>query len=147
MFSIILHCGHVKAIRDVLPTFFSNLIHWFWSKTNILSIYSAKICKNYGKGYGCAKRFRKTGLQDRLLKAGGRKPVLFLFTSRWVYHRRAAFLKNLLAMKKVAAACDAEAEENKNALTPKVEVLSLLFNTDFLVSIKEVMEPKNCVNF
>lgn len=55
------------------------------------------------------KDFRRIGLEDRLLRSGGRKPVLFGNT-RWVSQRNAAqsFLENLPAMKKVVSLCDEE---------------------------------------
>lgn len=92
------------------------------------------------------KDFKRTGLEDRLLKAGGRKPVLFCAT-RWVSQRNAAesFVKNLSAMKMVAAACDADAEEDEHALTPKPGVSSLLFDANFLESVKELLELLNPV--
>lgn len=48
------------------------------------------------------KEFKKVGLQDRLLKAGGNKPILSC-TTRWTSQRGAAlsFIKNLSAMKTV----------------------------------------------
>lgn len=78
------------------------------------------------------KDFKKTGLENCLMETCGRKPVLFS-TTRWVNQRNAAesFLKNLSAMKKVAADCDADAEVDKAALTPKPGVSSLLFNANF----------------
>lgn len=49
------------------------------------------------------KEFKKTSLEDRLLKAGGHKPKLSCAT-RWTSQRGAAesFMKNLTAMKTVA---------------------------------------------
>lgn len=69
------------------------------------------------------KDFRRTGLEDRLLKAGGTKPVLFCKT-RWTSQRNGcvSFLKNLSAMKTVAAACDVEAEKDKKAVRPDSKV-------------------------
>lgn len=92
------------------------------------------------------KEFKKTSLEDRLLKAGGHKPALSCAT-RWTSQRNAAesFVKNLSAMKTVTAACDVEAELDKNAIRPKSAVSSLLFNAEFQASVKQLLEILNPV--
>lgn len=87
------------------------------------------------------KDFRRTGLLDRLLKAGGKKPALSC-TTRWTSQRNAAesFLKNLSMMKTVTAACHAEKEIDKDATAPKPHVSKLLFNAQFVDSVKETLE-------
>lgn len=87
------------------------------------------------------KDFRRTTLEDRLLKAGGKKPVLFSNT-RWASQRDAAesLVKNLSAMKKVAAICDEELEIDPKATVLKPGVASLIFNSKFITSVKELLE-------
>lgn len=43
-------------------------------------------------------------------------------------------------MKKVAAECDAEYENDKNAIRPKHGVSQLLFNADFVESVNELVD-------
>lgn len=87
------------------------------------------------------KEFKKTSLEDRLLKAGGRKPILPCAT-RWTSQRNSAesFLANLSTMKTVTAACDAEAEIDKSAIRPKPSVSQLLFDFEFIDSVKELLQ-------
>ncbi|XP_055309489.1 uncharacterized protein LOC129573203 [Sitodiplosis mosellana] len=54
-------------------------------------------------------------------------------------------IKNLTAMKTVTAACDAEADVDEKAIKPKASVSSLLFNVDFLASVKKLIEVLNPV--
>lgn len=84
-------------------------------------------------------------LESRLLIAGGKKAVLSCVT-RWTSQRGAgvSFLRNLPYMKKVAAECDIEYENDKNAMRSKPGVSQLLFNADLVESVKElvnVLEP------
>lgn len=83
------------------------------------------------------KDFRRPPLQSRLLAADGKKSVLCCVT-RWTSQRGAAvsFINNLSCMKKVAADCDAELENDKNAIRPKAGVSQLLFNENFIESVK-----------
>lgn len=90
--------------------------------------------------------FRRTGLEDRLLKSGGHKPALSCST-RWTMQRNAAesFLKKLSAMKTVTAACDVEAETDKDAIRPKSNVSSILFNQQFITAVKTLVNILNPV--
>lgn len=92
------------------------------------------------------KDFTRTGLANRLSDAGGHKPVLPCAT-RWTSQRGAAesMIKNLTPMKKVTAACDAEAEIDEKAIKPKNEVSALLYNANFLASVKTLLELLNPV--
>lgn len=87
------------------------------------------------------KDFRRPPLESRLLIAGGNKAVLSCVT-RWTSQRGAgvSFLKNLPFMKKVAAECDAEYENDKNAIRPKPAVSQILFNADFVESVKKLVD-------
>lgn len=87
------------------------------------------------------KDFRRTALLDRLMKVGGKKPALSC-TTRWTSQRNAAesFLVNLSKMKKVAAACHAEKAIDKDATAPKPHVFKLLFDGQFVASVKETLE-------
>lgn len=78
------------------------------------------------------KDFKRTALEDRLLKAGVNKPVLSCATP-WTSQRGTAesFLQNLSAMKTVTAACENEAEFDKNATTPKPAVSSFCLIKNF----------------
>lgn len=90
--------------------------------------------------------FKRTGLEDRLLNAGGRKPVFFCKT-RWTSQRNAceSFVKNLSPMKTVTAACDADAESDRNATRPDTRVSGLLFNSRFVDSVNNLLEILNPV--
>lgn len=92
------------------------------------------------------KDFRRTALANRLTDAGGHKPVLSCPT-RWTSQRGAAdsMNKNLPAMKTVAAACDVEAEVDKDVLKPKSKVVSLLFNEGFTASVRNLLKILNPV--
>lgn len=92
------------------------------------------------------KDFRRTALANRLLDAGGHKPVLSC-TTRWTSQRGAAesMIKNLSAMKTVTAACDAEAELDKDAIKPKRKVAALLFNEAFSASVRKLLTILNPV--
>lgn len=81
-----------------------------------------------------------------MLDAGGHKPVLSCAT-RWTSQRGAAesMIKNLSAMKTVTAACDAEAELDKDAMKPKRKVASLLFNEGFSASVRKLLTILNPV--
>ena len=78
------------------------------------------------------KEYKKTGLEDRLLKIGGHKPVLSCAT-RWTSQRDAveSMLKNQTAMKKVAADCDLEILNDERAIRPKRQVSQLLYDVEF----------------
>lgn len=92
------------------------------------------------------KDFRRTALANRLSDAGGHKPVLSC-TTRWTSQRGAAksMIKNLSAMKTVTAACDAEAELDKDVIKPKRYVVSLLFNEEFPASVRKLLTILNPV--
>lgn len=102
---------------------------------------SKKYTQTMAKVLVVQKDFRRSPLETRLLVAGGKKAVLSCVT-RWTSQRGAAesFLKNLPFMKKVAADCDAEYENNKNAIRPKPNVSQLLFNADFVETVKELVD-------
>ncbi|XP_055307729.1 uncharacterized protein LOC129571881 [Sitodiplosis mosellana] len=87
------------------------------------------------------KDFRRTGLTDLLLKAGGHKPALPCAT-RWTSQRSAgeSFLKNLSTMKTVTTACEVEAESDKDTIRPKPIVSSRLFNQKFVASVKSLVD-------
>lgn len=72
---------------------------------------SSKYVRKMAKVLVVQKDFRQTPLANRLIEAGGTKPVLSCVT-RWTSQRGAgvSFLKNLPFMKKIAAECDAEYE-------------------------------------
>lgn len=92
------------------------------------------------------KDFRRTVLANRLVDAGGHKPILSC-TTRWTSQRGAAdsMLKNLSAMKTVTAACDSEAELDPDAKKPKRKVVSLLFNEGFSASVRKLLTILNPV--
>lgn len=92
------------------------------------------------------KDFRRTGLANRLLDSSGNKPVLSCAT-RWTSQRDSAesLVKNVSAMKTVTAACDAEAEIDERAIKPKANVSSLLFNAEFLSSVRKLLGILNPV--
>lgn len=101
---------------------------------------TAKYSKIMANVMKVQKEFRKTGLASRMLSAGGTKAVLSCAT-RWTSQRGAgvSFLKNLAAMKKVAADCDLEAEQDKNATRPAEAVSQLLFKSEFIESVKNLL--------
>lgn len=102
---------------------------------------ATKYSRILGKVTTVQKEFRKTGLESRLLIAGGTKPVMSCNT-RWTSEHRAAasFLKNLSAMKKVTADCDVAAEMDENAIQPTAAVSQLLFQSVFVESVKKLVE-------
>lgn len=132
-------CESLKLLYSTCNAHSANLL-----AGDILKV--AKYSKVLGKVMTVQKDFKRTGLVNRLLKAGGRKPVLSGNT-RWVSQRDAAdsFLKNLLAMKKVSAECDADVEIDEHAITPEPGVSALLYNAEFLSSVKELLEILNHV--
>lgn len=85
------------------------------------------------------KDFRRTGLEDRLVKAGGKKPALSC--TRWASQRNAAdsFLHNLQMMKTVIAACQAEAVIDKATTRPNPHVAQLIFDDRFVESVEETL--------
>lgn len=100
------------------------------------------------------KAFKKTKLEVLLQEAGGQKPVLYCAT-RWTSQRGAAesFLKNLTAMKKVAAENVVEEEpdeedtmqpnektvKSKEKATPSATVSQLLYDEKFLESVRKLV--------
>lgn len=92
------------------------------------------------------KDFKRIGLQARLSKVGGKKPVLSGNT-RWTSQRNAAesFLENLTAMKRVAIPCDEEAEQDPKALKPDLTVISLLHNSSFVAPVNKLLDLLNPV--
>lgn len=103
--------------------------------------------KTMEKVMSVQKEFRKTSLSDLLSKAGGNKAVLSC-TTRWSSQRDAfqSFKKNLTAMKKFAADCDIDAENNKKAIKPSSHVVQLLFNENFVVSVDHLIDKLNPVS-
>lgn len=104
-------------------------------------LISKKYVQTMAKVLVVQKDFRRPPLESRLLIAGGKKAVLSCIT-RWTSQRGAgvSFLRNLAFMKKVAAECDAEYENDKNAIRPKPGVSQLLFNADFVESVKKLVD-------
>lgn len=88
------------------------------------------------------REFRKTGLETRLLKVGGMKAVLPC-TTRWTSQRSscASFLKNLPAMKRVAADDDElPSTEQTDCIRPSTGVSQILFNDNFVESVKHMLQ-------
>lgn len=89
------------------------------------------------------KNFRLPGLESQLTKIGGKKPVLYSLI-RFASTRGAveSFLHNLPFMKKVSANDDVEetdnAIESPEIKTPDPVVTQLLFNVQFIDSVKHL---------
>lgn len=99
-----------------------------------------------GKVMFVQKDFKKTDMEALLLAAEGNKVVLSCAT-RWTSQRNAieSFLKNLSAMKDVVVKCDKATESDRNAITPKAGVSSILFDEQFIASVKTLLELLNPV--
>lgn len=92
------------------------------------------------------KEFQRTPFESRLLAAGGTK-VILCGDGQWTSQRAEAvsFLKNLDAMKKVSAACDAEYQGDQTAIRPNLSVAELLLNSDFVDAVQSLTNMLDAV--
>lgn len=87
------------------------------------------------------KEFRKPGLESKLTKAGGKKPVLYS-KIRFASSRNAmlSFLDNLAVMKKISVdENDDEHDVDESSKNPDANVIQLLFKVDFVDSVKHLL--------
>lgn len=101
---------------------------------------SSKYVNVMAKVLTVQKDFRRAPLESRLLMAGGSKAILCGIT-QWTSQRNEAvsFLENLTFMKKVVADYD---DEN---VRPKPGVVQLLSNTDFIDSLRNLVNMLDSV--
>lgn len=129
----------VDSVYSTCNAHFANLLAGDIVKASTYSTIMKKVMS-------VQKDFKRTPLAGRLSKAGGSSAVLSC-TTRWTSQRGAAesFIKNLIAMKTVVAACDVDSEIDPEIAKPKATVTSLLFNANFVEKVKTLLEMLNPV--